>query len=132
MKSPFEQRAEIYVSLEVEEGIGGRGLLEPFLESLLEKELISDGVLAQSSTEFRDLWSLRENITESIQATGHVRKNDIALPLDQLGNYIAEMLDVVAQGDQEVQVLLFGHLGAWQFTPQLCWQFFNGCEGFSA
>lgn len=111
MKSPFEQRAEIYVLLEVEEGVGGRGLLEPFLESLLEKELISDGVLAQSSTEFRDLWSLRENITESIQATGHVRKNDIALPLDQLGNYIAEMLDVVAQGDKEVQVLLFGHLG---------------------
>jgi FAD/FMN-containing dehydrogenase len=111
IKSPFEQRAEIYVLLEVEEGLGSGGVLEPFLESMLNKELIMDGVLAQSSTEFKALWSLRENITESIQAHGHVRKNDIALPIDRLGEYIDEMMHVVRQCAGNIEVLLFGHLG---------------------
>jgi FAD/FMN-containing dehydrogenase len=111
IKSPFANRAEIYVLLEVEEGLDSGKVLEPFLEKILEKELILDGVLAQSSSEFRDLWSLRENITESIQAQGHVRKNDIALPIDRLGEYIDEMMKVVSEGPKSIQVLLFGHLG---------------------
>jgi len=115
IKSPFENRTNYYVILEVEEGSGGIKIMEPFLEKIFEKEIVVDGVLAQSTEEFTKLWSLRENITESVQAHGHVRKNDIALPISSLGKYVDEMLEVVAKASAEhsaeIEIVLFGHVG---------------------
>ena len=42
--------------------------------------LVQDGTLAQSGAEARDLWALREAISERLSATGFPHKNDIALP----------------------------------------------------
>ncbi len=110
-KNPFQEKAALYVLLELEkQPEGSADPLEPFLEEAFETGLITDAVIASSSAEFHNLWGLRENISESVAMEGHVRKNDISLPISSLPPFIAEMEAVLAKV-QGVQMFLFGHIG---------------------
>lgn len=110
-RTPFQQRAPFYVILEVEDAAGGVSVMEPLLEKLYEEGVCLDAVIAQNSAQFKELWSLRENITESLSAHGHVRKNDISLPIDMLDAFIRELMDEVAKAPKDIEVVLFGHIG---------------------
>ena len=110
-KNPFADKAPIYVLLEFEkQPDGANDPLEPFLEEAFEAGLISDAVIASNSAEFQNLWGLRENISESVAQEGHVRKNDISLPISTLPAFIAEMEGVLTKV-QGIQMFLFGHIG---------------------
>ncbi len=112
LKSPFENKSNFYVLVEVEGGVtGAADLLEPLLEKAFADELIHDGVIAGSSAQFRDLWGLRENISESISQYGHVRKNDISLPIHRLDEFVGEIEGIVKKSPKEIQLILFGHIG---------------------
>jgi FAD/FMN-containing dehydrogenase len=81
------------------------------VQSLFDKGLVVDGTLAQSAAEARDLWALRESITESLNATGFPHKNDIALPVAALEAFCASLGDVFARRYPGWEVCLFGHIG---------------------
>jgi FAD/FMN-containing dehydrogenase len=112
LKNPFEQIANFYVIVEIERGPkGSENMLEPLLEKALELDLIQDGVISSSSTEFKELWGLRENISESISQYGHVRKNDISLPIDRLDDFVNDIEKILKISPKEIQLILFGHIG---------------------
>jgi FAD/FMN-containing dehydrogenase len=46
-----------------------------------DEPLITTGVLSQSPTQFAQLWSLREGLTESVSKEGKAYKYDITVPL---------------------------------------------------
>jgi FAD/FMN-containing dehydrogenase len=79
--------------------------------SLFERALVRDGVLAQSAAEARDLWALRESISESLSATGFPHKNDVALPIAALEAFCAELGAVFARRYPGWEICLFGHIG---------------------
>ena len=110
-RTPFAERAPFYVLLEVEEGSQGGEAMQGLLEKIFESGLITDAVIAASPTQAKELWGLRENITESIAKHGHVRKNDIALAIDQLSDFIAALEVEVAKAPKDMQLILFGHIG---------------------
>jgi FAD/FMN-containing dehydrogenase len=101
-----------YVLVEVERPREASG--EPFdawLTSLAEDGVIEDGVMAQSSTEAAQLWSLRESISESLSATGLPHKNDIALPIAALEPFCAAFEARMQERWPGWEVCLFGHIG---------------------
>ncbi len=110
-RTPFDHRYPYYVLIEAEEAPGGGATMEPLLETLLEKGLVKDAVIAQSPAQQKELWGLRENITESIAAHGHARKNDISLAIDQLTDFIAELEVELASAPKDMELVLFGHIG---------------------
>lgn len=110
-RTPFAEKYAFYALVEVEEGPGGVNPLEGLLEALFHAGCIKDATMSESSTQFKDLWSLRENITESINSRGQVRKNDIALPIDKLDPFIADMDAVLKGVPADITIVLFGHLG---------------------
>ena len=111
-RTPFQERMPFYVILEVEEGPGQvSGVMESLLEKIFAEGICVDAVIAQNSAQFKELWSLRENITESLSAHGHVRKNDISLPIDQLDSFIAELQAEIARSPKDIEIVLFGHIG---------------------
>ncbi len=111
-RTPFEQKYPYYVLLEAEEGPGGGAVMEPLLEKLFEKGLVADAVVAQNSTQHKEFWGLRENITESIAAHGTARKNDISLAIDQLDDFIAQLEVELAKAPTDgMEIVLFGHIG---------------------
>ena len=109
LKNPFPKEFSHYVLLEIDDENGS--LLEDLLEKLFAAGHIEDAVVSSSSADFKGLWALRENITESLSAYGHVRKNDIALAIERLGAFILEMEAELKTSPAEIKVILFGHIG---------------------
>lgn len=110
-RTPFASRTPFYVILELEDSPGGGSIMESLLEGFLEDDVCLDAVIAQNSAQFREFWGLRENITESLNAHGHVRKNDISLPVDKLAPFIRELEAEVARAPKDIEIVLFGHIG---------------------
>jgi FAD/FMN-containing dehydrogenase len=89
LRPPLGTPCAYYVLLEVED-IAASGI-EPWIENVFSTGLAADGTLAQHGGEARDLWALREGISESLSATGLPHKNDVALPIAKLDAFCAEL-----------------------------------------
>ncbi len=111
--SPFQSFYPAYVLLELErpESLQAQETLEAWLEKLFSEGLVQEGTLAQSPREARDLWSLREGISESLSVRGVVHKNDIALPIARLEPFIREMYELYQRQNHPFEIFLFGHIG---------------------
>ncbi|KAI0873080.1 hypothetical protein GGS24DRAFT_465068 [Hypoxylon argillaceum] len=93
--------------------------LEKFLEDVMSKEIISDGVLAQDETQIKSLWSQREGITECVGHFGGTYKYDVSIPLKDLYRLVDETRERIEaaglKGDTDefpvVEVVGYGHMG---------------------
>ncbi|MEM6862617.1 MAG: FAD-binding oxidoreductase [Myxococcota bacterium] len=109
-QSPFEQRSPAYVLVELEDVGEGDGA-DAWLEHVFGRGLVSDGVLAESGKQSRELWALRENISESLSKAGFLHKNDVSLPVSRLPDFVSELEEVLARRYPDFGVYLFGHVG---------------------
>ena len=81
------------------------------LHAALERELATDAALASNLSQFRALWALREDISESQGAEGKTIKHDIALPISRIASFVAEGAALLASEFPGVRLVAFGHLG---------------------
>ncbi len=118
LRPPFPEPSDYYVLLEVE-GEGSTDAdaarlaerLEPWIERVFGEDLATNGTLAQHSGEARDLWALREGISESLSATGLLHKNDVSLPIAALDAFAADLEQLFSVRYPGWEVCLFGHVG---------------------
>ncbi len=87
--------------------------LYSFFENVLEKQHAVDGTLAFDEVKAKNLWSLREDISESLRKEGCVYKYDISVPLPKMYDLIEDMRIRLApfQMSDNAKVYGFGHLG---------------------
>ncbi len=109
LRPPFSAEAKCYALVEAEDASAAE--LEAWCGSLFERGLVQDGVMAQHANEARDLWALRESISESLSATGLPHKNDIALPVSELDSFCAHFEQVFTDRYPGWEICLFGHIG---------------------
>lgn len=109
LRPPFASSYPYFAILEVENNSSACSF-EQFLEEILEEDMCEDVVLAQSSQHSSELWAWRENITESLATSGHVRKNDICLHVGRLADFVSELLSI-ADRYPKIDMILFGHVG---------------------
>jgi FAD/FMN-containing dehydrogenase len=72
---------------------------------------VTDGVIAQSATQARALWALRENISAAQKVEGVSIKHDIAVPVSRLAELIRRADAALAAAFPGVRIVCFGHLG---------------------
>lgn len=109
-KAPFAQPPEWSVLMKVglAQGQSGQAALEALFEAA--GDLVSDGVIAQSSQQARDLWNIREMIPEANRRIGSVSSHDISVPISCVPEFIERAPDIIAKiGDFRINC--FGHLG---------------------
>ncbi|MCC6557956.1 MAG: FAD-binding oxidoreductase [Polyangiaceae bacterium] len=109
VKTPLEAPSDYYVLLEVERG--APEALDAWIASLFERGVVTDGTLAQHASQAADLWALREGISESLSATGLPHKNDVALPVQSLEPFCAELERLFEERYPGWEIALFGHIG---------------------
>ncbi len=93
--------------------------LEAFLEHVMEREIVADGVVAQDETQVRSLWKWREGIPECLGHWGGVYKYDVSIPLADLYQLVddvkarLESAGLVGETDEcpAVGVVGYGHMG---------------------
>ncbi|KAF8934445.1 hypothetical protein CPC16_001656 [Podila verticillata] len=91
--------------------------LNNYLEGLLTDDVVQDGVVAQDTTQFNNLWSIREGIPEACSKTGAVYKYDLSMPVPVLYDMVQDMRTrlsdsgVLGEGKPVKCVVGFGHIG---------------------
>ncbi len=107
LQPPFAQPSTHYVLIEIEQVND----LDQLLEALFDTGVLKDGVAAKSHKEARELWALREGISESLSATGMPHKNDVSLPIAGLQAFCADLDSVFGAQYPGWEICLFGHIG---------------------
>ena len=98
-----------YVLMEVERV--ATVALETWLAAACAEGTVDDGVVATTLGQQRQLWALREGISESLSATGFPHKYDIALPLAGLAAFCADLGAAMAAAYPGYELCSFGHIG---------------------
>ena len=111
---PLSERYDWYVLLETSAGTqseGFRALFESGLEKGFESGLILDAVLAESSTQQRTFWFIREAIVEAQKYEGGSLKNDVSVPVSRVADFIAAATEAVSARIPGIRPVPFGHVG---------------------
>ncbi len=74
------------------------------------RDLVYDGLIAQSAREADEFWAIRESIPEANRRIGSVSSQDIAVPLSRIPDFIAQGTEAIAALGQ-FRINCFGHVG---------------------
>ncbi|HEU0199590.1 MAG TPA: FAD-binding oxidoreductase [Burkholderiaceae bacterium] len=113
-RRPLADASPWYVLLELSDAhdeAHAAAAIEGLLEAALEQGLATDAAISASLAQFRSLWALREDISESQGAEGKTIKHDIALPISRIPEFIASTDAAIARAFPGVRMVVFGHLG---------------------
>ncbi len=113
VRDPFSQTYPWYLLLEVSSArVGGvSGILESVSAQALSQGHALDGVLAQSESQRKALWRLREAIPEAQKREGASIKHDVAVPLHRVPEMIRRCHQAVVEALPGVRPVPFGHMG---------------------
>lgn len=106
-KSPWYVLME--VSFPREEG--ARDVMESLLEQVMEKELVTDGVLAESESQALEIWKIRETLPLAEKAFGKAVKHDVSVSVSLLPEFIEKANKRVRDISPNANIISFGHVG---------------------
>ena len=108
---PFEGDSPFYCLLEYEQTseVLAEGVMATF-ESCVEAGWVTDGVISQSLTQAKQLWRLREDISESLSFHTPY-KNDISVTVSQVPSLVEAVDKVVQDAYPDFEIVWFGHIG---------------------
>ena len=86
--------------------------LEDTLAQMFEEGLLLDAVVAQNEAQRKEMWERREAAAEVILGVGRpLSNNDIAVPVDKVGEFMDRMQARLAQIDPQAVPVVVAHLG---------------------
>ncbi|MCR9290151.1 MAG: FAD-binding oxidoreductase [Bacteroidetes bacterium] len=112
MKPPLPYDYKYYVLLE---SLGSNQekdneIFQNLLENALEKELILDAVIANTESDLKWFWTIREDVHPAVGRFTADQHFDVSLPIPLIGDYVNEILEKI-KGDPEIEgCLTFGHV----------------------
>ena len=109
---PLDQPYYVLMELsgtEPEEQLGER--FEKLLQYAIEEGVICDAALAQTVSQSRSMWALRENISAAQAKEGKNIKHDIAVPTSLFAEFIETTDRQLQQYFPGCRMVTFGHLG---------------------
>lgn len=111
LKDPFAEPHNYYVLVEFE-AASSETVDEALavFEAGLENGWITDGVQAQTPQQAKDLWRLREDISEAT-APHTPYKNDISVRISKVPEFLEEMDQIITTNYPQFEVVWFGHIG---------------------
>ncbi len=109
--APFEIDCPFYALLEFEassDEVANQALAT--FEHCVEQGWVLDGVMSQSETQLKNLWKLREYLSETISHWTPY-KNDISVTVSKVPAFLRDIDSIVAQHYPDYEVVWYGHIG---------------------
>lgn len=112
-RDPFTKPHHWYVLIEIDGNDAGALAreAEALLTTASERKLIEDAVVAQSETQVREFWTLRERLSEVQKAEGGSIKHDVSVPISAIPVFLNEAIAAVEAACPGIRPVPFGHLG---------------------
>jgi len=113
-RDPLSTAHEWYVLIELSSGDEGDVLtarLTQILSFAMEKALVQDAAIAQTDTQARDFWHLREAMSDAQRHEGGSIKHDISVPVSEIATFLDHALARVRAAMPGIRPVPFGHIG---------------------
>ncbi len=112
-RDPLAEVHPWYVLAEFSSGEPGsaEASMERFLASGLEDGLIRDAVVAQTDTQAKALWAIRENQSPAQKPEGATWKHDVSVPVSQVAAFLAQATAAMQAFSPGARIAAFGHMG---------------------
>lgn len=111
LNRPFEQACPFYALLEFEclnEQVEQQAM--GLFEEAVEQGWVEDGVMSHSIEQLRNLWRLREDISETISRWTPY-KNDISTVISKVPEFLHAVEEIVHDQYPDFEIIWFGHIG---------------------
>jgi FAD/FMN-containing dehydrogenase len=112
-RDPLEVPSPYVVLIELagaDAGAAARGM-ERLLGAAIEEGLVQDAAIAQSESQAKAFWALREGQSAAQRAEGAAWKHDVATPVSRIADFIDAASAAVLALSPEARIVAFGHLG---------------------
>lgn len=111
LQKPFDEDCPFYVLIEFENyAERDMEIAMTLFEECLESGWVSDGTLSQNLNQAKNLWRLREDISETIaQFTPY--KNDISVKVSKVPEFLEQVDQLVGKAYPDFEIIWFGHIG---------------------
>ncbi|TFF34155.1 FAD-binding oxidoreductase [Pseudomonas sp. RIT623] len=109
--APFATQCPFYALLEFEastEEVANEALAT--FEHCVEQGWVLDGVMSQSETQLKNLWKLREYLSETISHWTPY-KNDISVTVSKVPAFLRDIDAIVGEHYPDYEVVWYGHIG---------------------
>ncbi len=114
IRSPMELTSPWYVLIEIADSAKDWDPVLQMgnsLEAALEREFITDAVVATDETKALKIWELRHNISETNKKAGFTVSNDTSVPISQLPKFIDTVNHRITNEIKGATVCHAGHIG---------------------
>ncbi|CAO3628096.1 unnamed protein product [Cunninghamella blakesleeana] len=114
---PIGQESKFYALVETQGSRQDHDMekLENYLEELMSKKIIQDGVLAQDEKQMTNLWQWREKIPEALPQLGTAMTYDFSMSISLLYKMVEDARSHFGKqglvGKQYTNIIGFGHMG---------------------
>ncbi len=110
---PLSPDAPAYVLMDLSGSglVDIEGLMTRFLELAFETGMIRDGVVAQSQTQARNLWLIREGMNHGQAQRGRHLRTDLSVPLSALPAFVADAESAIHSALPGAVCVSYGHVG---------------------
>jgi FAD/FMN-containing dehydrogenase len=111
---PLGAASRWYVLLELSAGVADESLrdtLERLLSTAVADAVVTDAVIAASSTQRTQLWKLRESMSDVQRLEGGSIKHDVSVPVSSVGEFIKRATAAVEKEIPGIRPVPFGHVG---------------------
>jgi FAD/FMN-containing dehydrogenase len=112
-RDPLSEPHPWYVLIEFASGEPGaaEAAMARVLEAGLEAGLVADAVVAQTETQAKALWALRENQSPAQKPEGATWKHDVSVPVSRVPEFLDKATEAVQAFAPGSRIAAFGHLG---------------------
>jgi FAD/FMN-containing dehydrogenase len=113
LRRPFAQSHGVYVLIEASgfHQAAEAEQLETCLSGLLERGVVSDAVIGASERDAKDLWAIRDSVSEYSRVLGPIIGFDIGLPTALMAAAVARLTGDIRAQWPDARVLCYGHIG---------------------
>jgi FAD/FMN-containing dehydrogenase len=113
LRDPLPETHPWYVLIEIASGEPGaaEAALERLLAGALERGLIADAAVAQTETQMKAFWHIREGHSAGQKPEGAVWKHDVSVPVSKIPDFIGQANAAIAKSFPGTRIVAFGHVG---------------------
>jgi FAD/FMN-containing dehydrogenase len=115
-REPLEDKYDWYILMECATSLTSdllnlESVMEKILETAMEQGLVLDGVVPKNDREQKELWNLREFMSEAQKFEGGSIKHDVSVPVSKIPEFLKIATDAVKNEIPDIRPVPFGHIG---------------------
>jgi len=84
---------------------------ETLMAEAIGKGLAKDAVISANEAQAQAFWKLRDSISEAERAAGPAVQHDISVPVEDMPDFVSQIIPAVEAEFSGTRALAFGHLG---------------------